>query len=108
MYVPAISLSERFRTSGVISIDFDRKTVEGLEGVVSGTIVKITELKIDFEAVRVSPKPDHAPVYRYGSIDRVSGAVWQQDWRNKLGEVVHSFDDYVNISLACKPARPQF
>jgi hypothetical protein len=99
---------EKNPTGGVIAIDFDRGVVEGMQGMISGKIVKTTDRQIDFEAVLVSREQDRAPVYRYGSIDRITGFVWQQDMRNKADEMVRTLVDYTNIQVTCKPARPQF
>jgi hypothetical protein len=104
-HVTIPQISQKNPTSGVIAIDFDRGAVEGL---VSGKIVKITDLQIDFEAVLVSGEQDRAPVYRQGRIDRITGFVWQQDTRSKPDEMVRTLVDYRNIQVTCKPARPQF
>jgi|SRR5262249_12321384 len=67
VFVPEITW-EKHPTGGVITIDFDRGSVEGLDGTVSGKIVNITDLKIDFETVMLSNRPDRAWVFRYAAL----------------------------------------
>jgi hypothetical protein len=91
-------------TSGSVSIDFGKHVVTGM---LSGNITAADDRTIKFAWSYPSYKPDHAPVYRYGQIDRVTGQAWQYDTRNK-GFPLTEVADYNRIDVVCRPVRPQF
>src|SRR5260221_13440982 len=91
-------------TSGSVSVDFGQRLVTGM---LSGNITAADERTIKFEWSFPSHKSDHAPVYRYGQIDRVTGQAWQYEPRNK-GFPLTEVADYNRIDVVCRPVRPQF
>ena len=79
-FVPEVS-SVQGNTSGSVSIDFDNKLVTG---ILSGHITEVNERVVVFRWSFPSQNhPDHALVYRYGVIDRITGQAYQYDSRQK-------------------------
>jgi hypothetical protein len=91
-------------TSGSVIVDFDKRTVTGL---LSGNITEADQYTIKFAWSYPSKKSDHAPIYRSGQIDRITGQAWQSDTRNKSLPIT-TFTDYTVINVVCRPVKPQF